>query len=129
MAEQALRGSVVGHAAGLRPGSVLVADLRAGAARLAHHPGECGYAGADSGAAVVEGEVQEERVSALIGLLQSASPSQTEFADKTVLKGTPQTFNAAFGLRRVGRDLLDTELLQSAAHLCGKLLSSQFLLA
>lgn len=47
----------------------------------------------------------------------------------TVLKGSPQTFNAAFGLGRVGRDLLDAEFFQSAAHLSGKLLSGQFLLA
>ena len=41
----------------------------------------------------------------------------------------PETFNAAFGLGRVGRDLLDAELFQSAAHLCGKLLPGKFFLA
>jgi hypothetical protein len=36
-----------------------MADLWLGAARYADHPGECGNAGADFGAVVVEGKVQE----------------------------------------------------------------------
>src|SRR6476661_8766573 len=74
-------------------------------------------------------EVDQESRQHAIGLIQSASLSQTKFAAETVLKGAPQTFNAAFGLGRVGRDLLDTEFFQSAAHLGGKLLSGEFFLA
>ena len=65
-----------------------------------------GFCGGDSKAVV---EVGQEKCQHVIGLLQSASLSQTKFADETVLKGTPQTFNTTFGLGRVGRDLLDAE--------------------
>jgi hypothetical protein len=54
-------------------------------------------------------EVGQESRQHGVGLLQRRSLSQTKFADQAVLKGAPEAFNAAFGLGRVGRDLLDAE--------------------
>ena len=51
-----------------------------------------------------------------VGLLQSASLGEAEFADQAVLAGTPSAFDAALGLGRVGRDRRDAELVESPSE-------------
>ncbi len=60
-----------------------------------------------------------------VGLFDSGGSSQTKFADQAVLASAPGALDAAFGLGRVGRDLLDTELLESPSELSGSLFSGE----
>ena len=50
---------------------------------------------------------------------RSDGPGQAQFAGEAILKGAPEAFDAALGLRTLGRDVGDAELLQSAAELRG----------
>ena len=54
-----------------------------------------------------------------------AAPSEAKFADQTVLAGAPGALDAALGLGRVGRDLLDAEFFQSPSELGGSLFSGE----
>ena len=56
-----------------------------------------------------------------IGVLHGGGADEAEFADQTVLAGAPDAFDAALGLRRVGGDLFDAELVESASELSGSL--------
>ncbi len=60
-----------------------------------------------------------------VGLFDSGGLSQTKFADQAVLASAPSALDAAFGLGRVGRDLLDAELVESASQLSGSLFSGE----
>src|SRR5678809_982635 len=60
-----------------------------------------------------------------VGLLQGGGVDEAEFADQAVLTGAPDAFDAALGLRGVGGDLLDAELVESADKLGGGLFSGQ----
>ena len=66
-----------------------------------------------------------ERVEHGVGLGQGGGASQAKFADQTILASAPGAFDAALGLRRVGRDLFDAELFQSASELGGSLFSGE----
>ena len=67
-------------------------------------------------AAVVVGQ---EAAQDLVGGVQIVGTGQTQFAGEAILKGAPEAFDAALGLRTVGGDVGDAELLQSAAELRG----------
>ena len=67
-------------------------------------------------AAVVVGQ---EAAQDLIGGVQIVGTGQTQFACEAILKSAPETFDATLGLRTLGCDVSDAELLQSAAELCG----------
>jgi hypothetical protein len=43
-----------------------------------------------------------------------------------ILKGAPGALDAAFGLGRVGGDLLDAEFFEGASELSGRLFSGEF---
>jgi hypothetical protein len=60
-----------------------------------------------------------------VGFSQGGGAGEAQFADQTVLKGAPGALDAAFGLGRVGRDLVDAELLQCASELSGRLFSDE----
>src|ERR1700730_15242948 len=60
-----------------------------------------------------------------IGLFQRSGLSETKFADQAILTGAPGALNAALGLRRVGGDLLDAELLEGVSELSGSLFSGE----
>ena len=71
-------------------------------------------------------EVGQERCEHMIGVLQSAGVSQSEFTDEAVLERAPETLDAAFGLRGVGGDLLDAEFFQGASDVGRKLMTGEF---
>ena len=48
-----------------------------------------------------------------VGLGQSRGTGEAEFADQAVLAGAPGALDAAFGLGRVGGDLLDAEFFEA----------------
>src|SRR5450432_1276525 len=60
-----------------------------------------------------------------VGFGQSGGLSQAKFADQTVLTSAPGALDAALGLRRVGGDLLDAELVEGASQLSGGLFSGE----
>jgi hypothetical protein len=60
-----------------------------------------------------------------VGFGQSGGLGEAKFADQTVLKGAPGALDAAFGLGRVGGDLLDTEFVERASELRGRLLAGE----
>jgi hypothetical protein len=60
-----------------------------------------------------------------IGLLERSGLSKTKFADQAVLTSTPGALDAALGLRRIRRDLLDAEFCKSVSELSGRLLSGE----
>ena len=60
-----------------------------------------------------------------VGLLHSRGLSQTEFADQTVLASAPEALDAALGLGRIGRNLLDAEICESASEMSGRLLTGE----
>ena len=67
-------------------------------------------------AAVVVGQ---EVAQDLVGGVQIVGTSQTQFTGKAILKGAPETLDATLGLRTLGSDVSDAELLQGAAELRG----------
>ena len=60
-----------------------------------------------------------------IGLFQSNGLREAKFADQAVLAGAPSTLDAALGLRRVGGDRLDAELVEGTPELSGRLFSGE----
>ena len=79
--------------------------------------GTPGFGRLASGTAEAPVVVGQETAKDLIGGIQIGGASQTQFAGKTVLEGTPETFDAALRLGRVGGDVGDTQLRQSASEL------------
>ena len=79
-------------------------------------------AGGDGEALVVVGAEAGED---LVGGVEIAGLGETEFADQAVLAGAPGALDAAFGLGRVGGDLLDTEFFQSPSQLGGALFTGE----
>ena len=75
-------------------------------------------ASGDGEALVVVGAEAGEHV---VGGVKVAGLSEAEFADQAVLAGAPGALDAAFGLGRVGGDLLDAEFFQSPAQMGGAL--------
>src|ERR1700675_3001003 len=92
---------------------------------------EAGWEGAEIalGLASRDGEaliiVGAEAGEDLVGGVEIAGVSEAEFADQAVLAGAPGALDAAFGLGRVGGDLLDAEFLQSPTQLVGGLFSGE----
>ena len=70
---------------------------------------------------VIDAEAGED----LVGGVEIAGLGEAEFADQAVLAGTPGALDAAFGLGRVGGDLLDAEFLQRPAQLGGALFAGE----
>jgi hypothetical protein len=60
-----------------------------------------------------------------VGLLQRGGAGEAKFADQTILASAPGALDAALGLRRVGGDLLDAELVESPSELGGSLFSGE----
>jgi len=81
------------------------------------------FAWRTSEAAVVVGQ---EAAQNLVGGVQIVGTGLAQLAGETILKGAPKTFNAAFGLRALGNDVGDAELLQRAAELCGFTAADEF---
>src|SRR5450755_1163980 len=79
-------------------------------------------AGGDGEALVVVGAELGEDVG---GGVEIASLGEPEFADQAILAGAPGALDAAFGLGRVGRDLLDAEFFQSPSQLGGRLFTGE----
>jgi hypothetical protein len=71
-----------------------------------------GFAWGDGESLVVVGAEAGED---LVGGVEIAGAGEAEFADQAVLTGAPGTLDAAFGLGRVGGDVLDAEFFQGAA--------------
>jgi hypothetical protein len=63
--------------------------------------------------------VRQESAQDLVGGDPIVGTGQTQFAGETILKSAPETFDTALGLRTLGSDVGDAELLQSAAELRG----------
>src|SRR5437667_337000 len=83
-----------------------------------------GVGGRDGEAAI---EVGEERRQEGGGGLERPDPAQAQLADETILQRLPEAFDAAFGLRGVGGDVANAEVLEDAAEV-GRVLSAlQFL--
>src|SRR6202051_5331657 len=79
-------------------------------------------AGRNGEAVVVVGAEAGEN---LVGGVEIAGVSEAEFTDQTVLAGAPGALDTAFGLGRVGRDLLNAEFFQSPAQMGGALFASE----
>jgi hypothetical protein len=69
----------------------------------------CGIGGGTGEALVVIGAKAGEHG---VGLVQGGGAGEAKFADQTVLAGAPGALDAAFGLGRVGGDLLDAEFFE-----------------
>ena len=52
-----------------------------------------------------------------IGLLESAGPGEPQLLDQAILERSEEAFNASLGLRRVGGDELDAQLVHQAPKL------------
>src|SRR5450432_3943445 len=91
------------------------------AARQAAEVGS-GVSGATGEALAVVGTEARE---AGVAFGTSGGLSQAKFADQTVLISAPGGLDAALGLRRVGGDLLDAELVEGASQLSGGLFSGE----
>src|SRR2546430_1474507 len=73
-------------------------------------------------------EVGDEGRQIGVGGLEGRDPSEPQFADEAVLQGLPQPLDAALGLRGVGLDVADPELLQDAPEVGGVLGAVQLFL-
>ena len=85
-------------------------------------PGGLAFAGTAGEAAI---EVGDESPEHDVGGVEIASLSQTEFAAQAILEHTPQTFDAAFGLRTASGDKSDAELIERASELGGLTFSGE----
>src|ERR1039457_358269 len=85
-------------------------------------PSLFGFAGRTTEAAVVVGQ---EAAQDLVGGVQIVDTGQTQLAGETILKGAPEAFDAALGLRTLGGDVGDAELIQGAAELGGLAATSE----
>lgn len=83
----------------------------------------CGLARRDGEALV---EVGGEAVEDVIGLIAGGGAGEAKLADQPILKGAPEAFDAALGLRRLRGNLLDAEFLEGATDLSRKLLAGEF---
>src|SRR5258708_14282442 len=63
--------------------------------------------------------IGQEAAQDLVGSDQIVSPGQTQLAGEAILEGAPEAFDATLGLRTLGRDVGDAELLRGAADLRG----------
>src|ERR1700688_1458235 len=63
--------------------------------------------------------VRQEAAKDLVGGIQIVGTGQTQLAGEAILKRAPEAFDAALGLRTLGSDIGDAELIQSAAELRG----------
>src|SRR5579864_1134378 len=81
-----------------------------------------GLAGGDGEALVVIGAEAGEDV---VGGVEIAGLGEAEFADQAVLAGAPGALDAAFGLGRVGGDLLDAEFFQGSSQMGGALFAGE----
>jgi PAS domain S-box-containing protein len=79
-------------------------------------PGVGCVAGSASEAAVVVGDEASQDA---VGRVQIVGLGQAEFAGEAILKHAPKAFDAAFGLRALGGDEGDAELLERATELRG----------
>src|ERR1019366_812599 len=75
-------------------------------------PGFFGFAGRATEAAVVVGQ---EAAQDLVGGAQIGSTGQTQFAGKAILKGAPEAFDAALGLRALGVGVGGAEVFERGA--------------
>jgi len=62
-------------------------------------------------------EVSDEFRQVGLGRLDRPNVAQAQFADETILKGGPQSFDTAFGLGRARADIADGERVQDAAEM------------
>src|ERR1019366_5047934 len=85
-------------------------------------PNFFGFARRTTEAPVVVGQ---EAAKDLVGGVQIVRAGQTQLAGEAILKGAPETFDAALGLRTLSSDVGDAELIQSAAELGGLLAASE----
>jgi hypothetical protein len=76
-----------------------------------------------SEAAVVVGE---ETAQDAIGRIEIAGAGQAEFAAEAILQHAPETLDASLGLRALGGQEGDAELIECAAELGGLALSGEF---
>ena len=85
----------------------------------------CGlhFTGTAGEAAVVVGDKDAQDG---VGGIEIAGLRQAEFAGEAILKHAPEAFDAAFGLRAVGGDESDAELIEGAAELGGLPLAGEF---
>src|SRR5579863_3705568 len=63
--------------------------------------------GITRGAAETSVVVRQEAAQDLVSRVQVVGTSQAQFAGEAILKGAPETFDAALGLRTLGRDVGD----------------------
>src|SRR5580658_769104 len=77
-------------------------------------PGFFGFARRAAEAPVV---VRKKSAKDFVGRLEIGGAGQPQFAGEAILKGAPEAFDAAFGLRRVGGNVGDAELLKRTAEL------------
>ena len=80
--------------------------------------------GAREAAVVIGDELAQDRV----GRIDVVGLGQAEFAGEAILQHAPETFDAAFGLRRLRGDEGDAELGEGAAELGGLALAGEFFL-
>ena len=87
--------------------------------------GEIAGGGAPSGSGVgggareARGEVGQERGQEGVGRGHRADVAQAQFADEAILQGLPEAFDAALGLRGVGGDVADAEVVEDAPKWVG----------
>src|SRR6202049_1067216 len=81
-----------------------------------------GLSSRDSKAMIIIGAEASED---LVGGVEIAGVSEAELTDQAVLAGAPDALDAAFGLGRVGGDLLDAEFLQSPSQMGGALFTRE----
>ena len=63
--------------------------------------------------------IGQEAAQDLVGGVQIVGTGQTQFTGEAILKGAPEAFDATLGLRTLGSDVGDAELIQRATELCG----------
>jgi hypothetical protein len=72
--------------------------------------------------------ISDESGQELIGGVEIGGSGEAEFAGEAVLQSAPESLDAAFGLRALGGDVSDTELLEGTAELGGILAAAEFFL-
>lgn len=78
--------------------------------------GVCGVSWFDGATVVMVRDVDVAKED--VGLFHGGDSGQTELFDQTVLVGTEVSFHATLGLRGVGADDLDVEVVHGACELC-----------
>src|ERR1039458_9797221 len=85
-------------------------------------PSFFGFARRTTEATVVVGQ---EAAKDLVGGVQIVGAGQTQLTGEAILKSAPEAFDAALGWGTLGGDVGDTELVESAAELCGLLAAGE----